>query len=240
MAAALKMAWMAVGDGVRTIVATPHQLGVYARNNAGVIRGAMARLQAVLATEDVPLKVVAGAEVRLDPDLAGKLRRGDALAIGQGRYVLVELPNEIHVPLERLLVELAAMGKQPVLAHPERNTSIQADPSVLRPLMAAGCITQLTAGSLMGAYGPAVQQLADLLLARGMVHLVASNAHGTGRQRPLLGQTFHYLCRRLGRRRAELLCRDNPSALIEGGELVLPGPGMAGDTASVRGWSRAG
>jgi protein-tyrosine phosphatase len=241
MSAALRMAWMAVEDGVRTVVATPHQLGMFARNNTQRIEQQAAELRRVLETEDAPLRIVTGAEVRVDPDLAGKLRRGEATAIGQGRYVLVELPPEVYVPIERLLVDLAGMGRQIVLAHPERHPAILARPQMLAPLIEAGCIVQITAGSLLGAFGLEVRRFAETLLARGQVHLVASDAHSAVRRRPVLGQAFHYLCRIAGRRTAETLCATNPAALIEGADLELPTPGQKSALRALwTAWSKAG
>lgn len=249
MSAALRMAWMAVEDGVRTVVATPHQLGMFARNDTQRIEQRADELRRVLKTEDAPLRIVTGAEVRLDPDLAGKLRRGEATAIGHGRYVLVELPPEVYVPIERLLVDhsrraaadLAGMGRQIVLAHPERHPAILARPQILPPLIEAGCIVQITAGSLLGAFGLEVRRFAETLLARGQVHLVASDAHSAVRRRPVLGQAFHYLCRIAGRRTAETLCATNPAALIEGADLELPTPGRKSALRALwTAWSKAG
>src|SRR5262245_35506525 len=101
------MARMAVADGITTIVATPHQLGGYSRNSSASIRCLVREFERRLMCERIPLRVLPGADVRIEPDLVSLLRRGDVLTLGDtGRYVLLELPHEIYFPLDRLLDEL--------------------------------------------------------------------------------------------------------------------------------------
>ncbi len=80
---ALRMAEMAAADGVGTIIATPHQLGSHAGNSAAVIRTAAERLQQAIGRQGLPLRVLPGADVRIEPDLVEKIRRGDVLILGR-------------------------------------------------------------------------------------------------------------------------------------------------------------
>src|SRR5205085_7224869 len=64
MAEAIALCRAVVADGTTTVVATAHQLGAYARNGGGLIRRAAVELQGVLDAEQVPLRVLPGAEVR--------------------------------------------------------------------------------------------------------------------------------------------------------------------------------
>jgi protein-tyrosine phosphatase len=80
-----------VADGIRTVVATPHQLGRYEGRNGGPqIRAAVAQLQQALAQEQIPLVVLAGADVRIDERIPELLESGEVLAVGEaGRYLLL-------------------------------------------------------------------------------------------------------------------------------------------------------
>jgi len=64
------MARMAVADGVRTIVATARQLGVYAHNHGDVIRQRTRELNAWLAAEEIDVRVVPGAYAYCEDELA--------------------------------------------------------------------------------------------------------------------------------------------------------------------------
>ncbi len=149
----LAMARMAVADGTGIIVATPHQLGAFSHNSAAAIRLAVEQLQSRLDAEQIPLRVLPGADVRIEADLVARLARDEVLSLGDnGHYVLLELPHEMYFPLDRLLAELSAAGYRGILSHPERNEGILADPEVLGPLVAQGCLLQITADSLQGVF----------------------------------------------------------------------------------------
>ena len=52
-----------------------------------------------------------GADVRIEPGLIEMIQSGTVLTLGDhGRHVLLELPHELYIPLERLLDDLHAGG----------------------------------------------------------------------------------------------------------------------------------
>jgi protein-tyrosine phosphatase len=221
----LAMARMAVDDGIATIVVTPHQLGAYSHNTGDVIRARVRELQAFLDQNNVELRVLPGADVRIEPGLVGKLRRGEVLTLGDhGRHVLLELPHELYFPLEKLIEELGAAGMVGILSHPERNEGILTRPGVLSPLVNAGCLMQITAGSLVGAFGPHVQKFCDQLIEQQLVHFVSTDAHSPKTRRPVLRPAFDRLVRRVGSDFAEAVCCHHPAQVAAGQEVKLRAP----------------
>lgn len=209
------MARLATGEGIHVAVATPHQLGRHARNQGNAIRQRTAELQEVLARQGVTLRVVPGADVRIEPGLAAKVQTGEVLTLAdQGRYVLLELPHEVYLPMERLLVELRAAGLVGILSHPERNAGILARPSVVGGLVDNGCLMQVTAASLLGGFGPQVQGCAERLVTGGLVHFVATDAHGCRVRRPLLRRAFQRVAELAGPEIASRLCSIHPAAVV--------------------------
>ena len=83
LAASMTMARMAVADGTRTIIATPHQLGGYAGNRGDEIRRRTAELQRELTAAGIALAVLPGGDVRIEDDLPARLRTGEALTLGE-------------------------------------------------------------------------------------------------------------------------------------------------------------
>ena len=224
-AESIDMARCAVADGIGGIVATPHQLGSYSANTPDAIRRATGELQKYLEGEGVPLQVFPGAEVRLEPDLARRIRRGDAVTLAdRGRHVLVELPHEIYVPCEGIVGELRRAGLVAVLAHPERNSGVRRKPEVLRSLVSRGGVLQITAGSLLGKFGGGVRQLAEQLIGNGLVQLVATDAHGFRGRRPVLAAAYQQITSIWGETTAAQLCRDNPARIIAGNDTVAVRP----------------
>lgn len=68
-------------------------------------------------------------------------------------------------------------GITPVIAHPERNAQIIAEPQRLYKLAEDGVLAQVTATSLVGTFGEQVQRTAKEFVKYGLVQVVASDAH---------------------------------------------------------------
>ena len=215
------MAQMAVDDGISTVIATPHQLGIHGHNHGGTIRAACVELQEFLARRGVGLRVEPGADVRIEPDMIEKVQAGEVLTLAdQGRYLLIELPHELCFPLDRLLRDLDSCGMVGVLSHPERNQGILARPQVLESLVDAGCLLQVTASSLVGTFGPQVTSLAESLVREGLVHFIATDAHGSKMRRPLMRRAYQRVAAIAGHRTAHALCCDNPARVVANREIA--------------------
>ena len=175
----LELARSAVADGIRLVAATPHVRDDYP-TTPGRMELHVAALREALAVAEIPLDLRPGGEIALD-----RLRMVEPSELrrfglgGNPRVLLVEFPY-FGWPLDiaQRMFELRAEGFRPVLAHPERNGDVQADPEQLRPLVEQGALVQLTSVSLDGTLGRAPRQTALDLLDRGLAHLVASDAHG--------------------------------------------------------------
>jgi protein-tyrosine phosphatase len=213
----LAMARLAAADGTTTIVATPHQLGSFGTNRGEVIRRSVADLRQRLVAAGVPLKVLPGADVRIEERLVEHLLSGEVLTLGDhGRHILLELPHELYLPLESLVERLARHNIIAILSHPERNEGILRRPAVLEQLVDAGCLLQITAGSLCGSFGPDCQQLAESLVVDGLVHFVATDGHGSCARRPLMRRAHDRVSELAGTEIAAALCSFNPGRVAAG------------------------
>lgn len=213
----LAMARLAVDDGTTTIIATPHQLGNFGHIHGDDIRERIAELQQRLDQVGLPLKVLPGADVRIEPGMCERLTSGDVLTLGDHRrHVLLELPHELYLPLEPVIDELSRRRMVGILSHPERNDGILRRPEVLQPLVDNGCLLQITAGSLCGTFGPECRQLSEWLLAEGLVHFVATDAHGPRSRRPLMRRAFDRVVELSDDTTAIELCSRNPAAVAAG------------------------
>jgi protein-tyrosine phosphatase len=207
-----------VADGTTTVLATPHQFGPYdLANSADRIRAAVRDLQRALDAAAVPLTVHPGADVRVDERLVPMVRDGGVLGLGpMGRHVLLELPHEAFVDLRGLIRELAGLGRLAVVSHPERHPHLVRRPEALVRWLDAGATLQVTAGSLVGAFGPAAEAAAWQWLEQGMVAVVASDAHDARRRPPAMTAAIERISARLGSAFARTVCVDNPLAVLRG------------------------
>jgi protein-tyrosine phosphatase len=220
---AVEMARAAQADGVGVLVATPHNLDWPADGRRPAISAGTEALNAALVAAGVAVRVLPGVEAAIAPDICQQVERGRAFGLAGTRYILVELPAEGY-PLytDQVVFELQVMGMAVILAHPERNSGIAHKPEILEGLVGRGALAQVTAASLTGAFGVAVQRTAQELLRRGLLHLIASDAHGLGHRTPILSRAVD-VAGILGRERALEMVSDRPRAILCG-ETVEPDP----------------
>jgi protein-tyrosine phosphatase len=220
---AIAMARLAAGDGIGTVVATPHQLGGFRHNSGEQIRRQVSELQQRLHDEGIPLNVLPGADVRIEPGMFDGLQKGDILTLGDHRrHVLLELPHDLYLPLEPVLDELKRHQIVGILSHPERNGGILRRPELVVPLVDRGCLMQITAGSICGNFGPDCRDLSEWLLEEGLVHFVATDAHGPRSRRPLMRPAFERVAELTTVAIASELCSENPAAVAQG-QSIHPG-----------------
>jgi protein-tyrosine phosphatase len=178
MPQACELARAAVADGIRVMAATPHVRRDYPTTPDQMESGVRG-LRAALAADGIPLDVLTGAEIALE--MLSDLSDDDLRRFGLGgnpRYLLLETPYVGWPPgIAQMLFALQVRGFRTVLAHPERNEEVQGRPELVRPLVDAGALVQLTAASLDGRLGAATKKTASQLIASGCAHLLASDAH---------------------------------------------------------------
>ncbi len=217
----LAMARMAAADGIATVIATPHQLGNFAHNDGQRIRHATGHLAELVRANRIPLTVLPGADVRIEPDIVPKIVTGEIVTLADWRrHLLLELPHELYFHLRPLGDTLRRAGIRGILSHPERNHGLLARPHLVGRLVDDGWLMQITAGSLVGTFGPDVQRLAQWMVQSGLVHIVATDAHGSRSRRPLLSRAFRCAEELAGRQTAiDLFCR-NPADVAAGHEVA--------------------
>jgi protein-tyrosine phosphatase len=219
---ALELARAQVAAGVRTVAATPHVSHHYAGNDAARIRAAVAELNAALAEAGIELEVVPGGEVALSRALELDDDELAALRLGGGPWLLAEAPMSPAAPagVEHGLRRLADRGHRLLLAHPERCPVFLRDRDLLERLVASGMRCSITAAALTGRFGRDPQRFALGLLRDGLVHDVASDAHGTSMRRP--PGLAEPLAQAGWGEHVTWLCDAAPRAILDGAPLPPP------------------
>lgn len=217
MAQAVALCRKLGAEGVRTVVASPHQLGPYAhQNTAARIQPLREALQRELAAAGVELMVLAGADVRVEDELLELLDRGEIVTIDNKRkWILLEMPNTLALDITPILEGLKARGIHAVLTHPERYDWVDGVfKHILRWRQAYGMLLQITAGSFVGAFGPLSQRRAWQWLESGLVDVVASDAHDVQRRPPLLQAAWDAISSRCGEKVAQRVMCSAPAQVI--------------------------
>ena len=224
----MAMARMAAADGIAVMAATPHSPAstaslVYAPAD---VQARTERLAAALEDAGIALQLVAGTEVSFEGDMAAKLERGRLLPYAGTRTVLLEPPwGRLPEHFGAAVFSLQVAGYRVLLAHPERLPDVQENPNLLIPLIERGVLVQLTAQALTGGQGGHMRAVAETLLTHGMVHVMASDAHGLPPRRPpVLAPAHARAAALIGEQAAQALVLDTPRALLADLPLHPPAP----------------
>jgi protein-tyrosine phosphatase len=213
----LEIALAAVADGITVLAATPHVRDDFptAPETMETLVGEVRR---ALAREQIQLDVRKGGELALDYlARVPEEELGRYGLAGNPRYLLLEFPYYgWPLSLPQTVFRLRTLGIIAVIAHPERNGEVQAEPERLRPLVEAGALVQVTAASLDGRLGRATRATGLALVEQELAHLLASDAHSAN-------------VRAVGMRAAaeavgdediaRWLATDVPAAIVEGSPL---------------------
>jgi protein-tyrosine phosphatase len=212
-------------DGVRVVAATPHVRDDYPTTPQQMEDG-VARLRAAAADGGLDVDIRTGGEIALerlatlDADARARFGLG-----GNPQLLLVEFPYIGWPPdLASACARLLETGVVPVLAHPERNATVQARPGDLHGLVRMGVVVQLTAASLDGRLGRAAASCSKRLLQLGLAHLLSSDAHAAGVREAGMSAAVKVLG---DRTLAEWLTSSVPSALLAGDRIPARPPSAA-------------
>nr|WP_318539449.1 CpsB/CapC family capsule biosynthesis tyrosine phosphatase [Terribacillus saccharophilus] len=175
----LEMAREAVGQGIHTIVATPHHRNNQFDNLGMDILARVDELNRILQGANIPLNILPGQEIRIYGELAEGISSKEILPVNiDTPYILVELPTST-VPnyTNKLLYDIQVNGFTPIIVHPERNSELLTKPEKLYELVKSGVLTQVTAASLVGKFGKKIKSFSHEIVQANLTHFIASDAH---------------------------------------------------------------
>jgi protein-tyrosine phosphatase len=223
--AAVELCKQAGEEGTTHIVATPHVL-----RDRWINDDTAARDELLLKLNDLvggQPAILPGCEYFFSADAIDLWERGShgpLYGLNRSRYLLVEFPaTAIPRDAEHVLYEFKFIDVVPVIAHPERNLQFARDPELLAHFVDLGAITQITAASVTGEFGKAALLATEDFLARGLVHIVASDAHNLDRRPPRLAAAYARAKELWGTEIAEAIFIANPAAVIANESLVARG-----------------
>jgi protein-tyrosine phosphatase len=165
------MAKAAAADGISHIVCSPHANGTYAYEPQ-VIAEKIAELQRLLDRDRIAVKLGRGCDFHMSYENIQEAKLDPAkFSINGMGYLLAEIPDYgISPGLTEIFYQLQLAGLTPILTHPERNATLQADRLRMMDWLRGGVLVQVTAGSVVGRMGKQAERMAHDLLANRWVH----------------------------------------------------------------------
>lgn len=195
LSVALKMAKLAVKEGVTEIVATPHSYdGVYNCQKAAIL-DACEKFSRELAAAGIALIVHPGAEIRLTPETVALYDSGELLTMGdKENAILLELPELfIQESVIKVIGELVERRLKVIIAHPERNLTIRKNTAITGELVKKGCMLQITAASLIGTFGRPIKKLSEEIIHSTDNVCVATDSHNVSSRPPKIKKAMKRL-----------------------------------------------
>jgi protein-tyrosine phosphatase len=205
--------------GYRRVCLTPHIRVGYWENRRPDMMSRLETLRtamdaAGLGGEDgVELRL--GAEVHMDSGFLDLIDSGEVVPLGEGGYVLLELPNNAPPPqLEKLIFHTSLAGYSTVMAHPERYEPLMKDRKRLREIQARGTLLQISVTSLAGKFGWRCKRAAAKLINEGLCDYVATDVHSPDGVDKYVRPGIEKLHKMVGDTMADQLLRHVPQRVL--------------------------
>jgi protein-tyrosine phosphatase len=162
-----------------------------------------------------------GAENFICREFLDALEARRVLTLNDSRYILVESPPYLSVIQMRYAMDrVIAANLTPIIAHPERYAAFQEKPARIIEFLEKGCIIQVNGGSILGIYGRKAKKASWALLKEDLVHIIASDNHGSAGRTHDLGSVYSELQGSFKKERLKLLLSVNPGSIVRNGPLV--------------------
>jgi protein-tyrosine phosphatase len=216
----LAMVRMAAEHGTTDLVATPHANPTY-KFDPALIAGRKAELEAECGGA---LRLHTGCDFHLSyENIQDAVANPQKYTIAQKCYLLVEFSDLlIFRNTPEIFGRLLDAGMIPMITHPERNGLLRQRIEQIAEWVEGGACVQVTAQSLTGGFGRRALEFSIELLHRGLVHVIASDAHDLEHRPPVMDQAYEWLQGRYGTELAQALCIFNPGAALRGERMSLP------------------
>jgi len=199
----LAMLKLAFETGTTDIVATPHSDSQFTYQSTLVDE----RIRELNELTGAKPLIHRGCDFHLSIDnVEACLRDHTAFTINGLNYLMVEFA-EFFVPpsTENILGEFI-----------ERNPVLREATGRLENWVESGCVIQITAQSLTDRFGKSARDTTWNWLRKGLVHVLASDAHDLEHRPPRLDLAHAIVTEKIGPEAAELLLVTNPRAIIRG------------------------
>lgn len=165
--------------GFDNVIITPHFISntEYSSSNKLKLRR-LEEIKEELKNNNIDINVYLGNEIYINRNIDELIQDGEIYPLNNSNYLLIEFPMHNMVNnFEDILYELRCKGYEVIIAHPERYTYFQEDPSLIRPLVEDGYLFQCNYASILGFYGHGSEKLMKYMLKNGYVHYFGTDIH---------------------------------------------------------------
>ena len=212
----IRMLEIAYGEGIRTMIATPHYRESRKLIPIGYLEETLGKVEDEIAHLLPDMKIYMGSEVFYSHNMLSLLRERKVPTLGGSRYVLVEFVFGIDfTSMKNGLQELLYGGYQPILAHGERYPELMKDLEQVMELKEMGISIQVNSMNIIRSFGKHRHASSKKLFQHDLVDFLATDCHSDSIRAPVLKNTLAYLKKRYGDRYIEQLLVHNPKRILQ-------------------------
>lgn len=202
-------------EGVRFLCLTPHCHPGYFSTTKEKTEAAFSALLTFVRERYPDLTLSLGSEVFGYSEGLAALENGTAATLGGGRTALFEFhDSDSYAYIRDRLLSAQASGYLPVLAHAERYDCLYQDIGRVAELVQHRIAIQINASTLTAGLFSSERRFVRRLLRKGLVAIVASDAHDLVRRPPALLSAYAVVCRICGTACADRLFYENPRSFM--------------------------
>ncbi len=203
-------------DGARALCLTPHYEPENFDYDTETLHARFAEAQSYVSERLEGLSLSLGNELSIRNDGVDCLRGERCLTLAGGRYVLIDFFGlSDYAQMKKGLETFMCAGYIPVVAHVERYSFMRGKLREVAELSREGVLFQVNSQSLLThERSSRSRKMAEKLLARGLVDLVASDAHDQRVRTPRLSECRAYVAKRFGEDYAQMLFYTNPKNIL--------------------------
>jgi tyrosine-protein phosphatase YwqE len=163
--------------GFHKIITTPHVMQDCYPNTPESIRLKLNEVKEELNTLAISMEFEASAEYNVEDSLFEKLESGTILPFATNHLLFEYSFFSKPYHTEKLVFDLIVKGYKPIIAHFERYPYYHNQPDTIAAYKEKGVEIQLNLLSIIGHYGPDVQQQAFYMIDNHLVDYVATDCH---------------------------------------------------------------
>lgn len=218
---------IAYADGTRYICFTPH-FKVYEFDGEDDMYEQIKRLNRRFSVackyvnEKYPdMKLFLGNEIMYHSDIPDSIFSKKCLPLGESSYALVEFdPNCSAYEIENTVIRLLRKGVRPLIAHVERYSALVKDFSFAKSLRESGALFQVNAKGIIKFKFGKVAKFLKLALRKGIVDVVASDAHNDTSFPPVLSKAYSLIVKNYGTEYANKIFHYTPLAILKNEKIL--------------------
>lgn len=202
-------------QGVRTIIATPHNYPKEPRQENEKVLELCAQVDALAQQIDKDFHVLAGNEVFYREGILRGIEDGNILTMADSRYILLEFhPNASWSQVNKGVREIVEGGYAPIVAHVERVGTLVRHLERIDELIGMGAYIQSNCESMMGGRFDKGSRRQRELIKNGMIHFLGSDCHNMGERAPVMDDCVKKLYKYLPQEAVDRLVYQNPDTFL--------------------------